>query len=235
MVTSFARTLILYFLIIFSLRVMGKRQLGELQPSELVTSILISDLAAVPMQDLGIPLIQGVVPILTLFSVELLISAFSARSVRIRSFFCGRTSVLIKNGVINQRELKKQRINVTELLEELRLKGVFDPRQVGCAYLETNGTLSVQLMAGERPVTASQMQVDTSTEPELYTTLIAQGRLLSVNLKSCGRDRHWLDAQLRKNNLQSPKDVYLMVIDNRGGVLLVPQEHFDKRSGVKEG
>ena len=93
MVTSFARTLILYFLIIFSLRVMGKRQLGELQPSELVTSILISDLAAVPMQDLGIPLIQGVVPILTLFSVELLISAFSARSVRIRSFFCGRIIV----------------------------------------------------------------------------------------------------------------------------------------------
>ena len=124
---------------------------------------------------------------------------------------------------------------MTELLEELRLKDVFDPRQVGCAYLETNGTLSVQLMAGERPVTASQMQVDTSTEPELYTTLIAQGRLLSVNLKSCGRDRHWLDAQLRKNNLQSPKDVYLMVIDNRGGILLVPQEHFDKRSGVKEG
>ncbi len=214
---------------------MGKRQLGELQPSELVTSILISDLAAVPMQDLGIPLVQGVVPILTLFSVEVLISAFSARSVRVRTFFCGRTSVLIKNGKINQRELQKQRINVTELLEELRLKDVFDPREVGCAYLETNGTLSVQLMAQERPVTASQMGVDTSDTPELYTTLIAQGRLISVNLKSCGRDENWLHAQLQQNHLRGPEDVYLMVIDNLGGTMIVPREHFDKRSGVKEG
>lgn len=235
MVTSFVRTLILYFLIIFSLRIMGKRQLGELQPSELVTSILISDLAAVPMQDLGIPLVQGVIPILTLFSVELLISAFSARSVRVRTFFCGRTSVLIKNGIINQRELKKQRINVTELLEELRLKDVFDPREVGCAYLETNGTLSVQLMAQERPVTASQIGIDTSSSPELYTTLIAQGRLLSVNLKSCGRDENWLRSQLLENHLHGPEDVYLMVIDNLGGTMIVPREHFDKRSGVKEG
>lgn len=235
MLTSFIRTLILYFFIIFSLRIMGKRQLGELQPSELVTSILISDLAAVPMQDLGIPLLQGIIPILTLFSTELLISVFSARSVRVRTFFCGHTSVLIKNGVINQRELKNQRINVTELLEELRLKDVFDPRQVGCAYMETNGELSVQLMAGERPVTASQMELDSSQEPELYTTLIAQGRVLTANLKSSGLDDTWLEKELRKNGLHTPKEVYLMVVDNCGGVMLIPREKFSKESGVKEG
>ncbi len=111
-------------------------------------------------------------------------------------------------------------------MEELRLKDVFDPRQVGCAYLETNGTLSVQLMAGERPVSASQMNVDTSTEPELYTTLIAQGRLLSINLKNCGRDRHWLDAQLQKSKLRGPEDVYLMVIDNLGETMIVPRGAF---------
>jgi uncharacterized membrane protein YcaP (DUF421 family) len=235
MITSFVRTLILYFLIIFSLRIMGKRQLGELQPSELVTSILVSDLAAVPMQDLGIPLFQGVIPILTLLSVEVLIAAFSAKSVRVRTFFSGRTSVLIKNGRINQAELKKQRINVTELLEELRLKDIFDPRQVGCAYLETNGTLSVQLKPEASFVTAEQMGIDTGDEPELFTTLIAQGRVLDVNLRACGLDRRWLDAQLKIAGVSSPERVYLMVIDNKGGVFTVPREKFDKKSGEQEG
>ncbi|MBE6935450.1 MAG: DUF421 domain-containing protein [Ruminococcaceae bacterium] len=235
MATSLIRTLILYFLIILSLRIMGKRQLGELQPAELVTSILISDLAAVPMQDLGIPLVQGVVPILTLFSLEVLVSALSARSARFRAFFCGRTSVLIKNGVINQRELKRQRINITELLEELRLKDVFDPSQVGSAYLETNGALSIQLRAAERPVTAGQMQIDTRSEPELYMTLIAQGRVLDVNLAACGHDRAWLLRQIAREGLRSPHDVFLMVLDDLGKTLIVPRTQFPADSGVKEG
>ncbi len=234
MITSFTRTLILYFLIIFCLRIMGKRQLGELQPSELVTSIMISDLAAVPMQDLGIPLVQGIIPILTLFSMEMLISSLSARSVRARDFFSGRTSVLIKDGRINQRELERQRINVTELLEELRLKDVFDPRQVSCAYMETNGTLSVQLKAENRTVTAAQLHIDTETTPEFYTTLIAQGRVLSVNLPVCGRDEAWLSEQLAARDLR-PADVYLMVADNLGGLMIVPREHFEKSAGVREG
>lgn len=235
MATSLIRTLILYFFIIFSLRIMGKRQLGELQPAELVTSILISDLAAVPMQDLGIPLIQGIIPILTLFSLEVLVSALSARSARFRAFFCGRTSVLIKNGIINQRELKRQRINITELLEELRLKDVFDPSQVGTAYLETNGALSIQLRAAERPVTAAQMKINTKNEPELYMTLIAQGRVLDVNLAACGHDRAWLNNQLAQNGIKSPRDVYLMLLDDLGKTLVVPRAEFSADSGVKEG
>ena len=223
MITSFARTLILYFCIIFCLRIMGKRQLGELQPSELVTSILISDLAAVPMQDLGIPLLQGVVPILTLFSVEMLISAVSARSIRFRSFFCGRTSVLIRNGQIDQQELARQRINVTELLEELRLKDVFDLREVKYACLETNGVLSIQLDPAERAATARQLRVDTSAEPVLYTVLIAQGRVLTANLRGCGRDEVWLQKQLRARGLERAGQVYLMLTDDRGGVMLVPR------------
>lgn len=235
MITSFIRTLILYFLIIFSLRIMGKRQLGELQPSELVTSILISDLAAVPMQDLGIPLVQGVVPILTLFGLEMLISALTAGSVRLRDFFSGRTSVLVKDGRINQRALAEQRISVTELLEELRLKDVFDPREISCAYLETNGMLSVQLKSGKRSVTAEQMGADTEGTPELYTTLIAQGHLLSVNLPVCGRDEAWLRQELAANGYKSPKEIYLMVVDNLGSAMIVPKERFDRRSGVREG
>ena len=223
MITSFARTLILYFFIILCLRIMGKRQLGELQPSELVTSILISDLAAVPMQDLGIPLLQGVVPILTLFSAEMLISAFSARSIRFRSFFCGRTSILIRNGEIDQRELARQRINVTELLEELRLKDIFDLREVKYACLETNGALTIQPDPAKRPVTAGQLHIDTGSEPAFFTVLIAQGRVLTANLQGCGRDEAWLGAQLRSRGLERAEQVYLMLTDDRGGVVLVPR------------
>jgi len=235
MVTSLIRTLILYFFIIFSLRVLGKRQLGELQPAELVTSLLISDLAAVPMQDLGIPLVQGIVPILTLFATELLISAICARSVRARNFFCGRTSILIRHGVINQRELRRQRINVTELLEELRLKDVFSLDEVGCAYLETNGALSVQLAPMRQPVTPELLKIDTDDAPMRYTTLIAQGRMLRRNLAICGRDEAWVLSQLRKNGMKSPSEVYLFVCDDRDGVMLVPREHAATHFGEMEG
>ena len=235
MATTIIRTLILYSLVIIGLRLMGKRQIGEMQPAELVTAILISDLCAVPMQDLGIPLLQGAVPIILLFAVELLLSSISASSVRARTVISGKTSVLIRNGTINQAELRRLRLNVAELLEELRLKDVFDPRTVGCACLETNGKLSVQLMAGERPATAAMMGVDTSAQPELYTTVIVQGRVLSVNLRSCGRDRSWLNAQLRANKLTSPGDVYLMVLDNLGGIILVPNASDNNTQGSKEG
>ena len=233
MITSFARTLILYFCITLCLRVMGKRQLGELQPSELVTSILISDLAAVPMQDLGIPLVQGIVPILTLFSVEMLISAACARDLRVRNFFCGRTSALIRNGRIDQRELARQRVSVTELLEELRLKDVFDLREVKSAYLETNGALSIQLKAGERPVTARQLRLEKEPEPACFTALIVQGRVLSENLRSAGRDEVWLRRELERQGLRSAGQVFLLLTDDLGGVLLIPRDGAEQEEKVR--
>ncbi|MEA4824174.1 MAG: DUF421 domain-containing protein [Clostridiaceae bacterium] len=224
MLTCFLRTMILYLVIIIAMRVMGKRQIGQLQPSELVVAILISEVAAVPMQDLGVPLIYGVIPIITLLAAELLWSALCARSVRMRNLLCGRPSVLIREGVPDQRQLYQMRINAAELMEELRLKDVFDIGTVTCAVLETNGRLSVLVKPGDRPVTVAKAGLPTAEDVSRVTLLIVQGRLIEKNLREENRDRKWLDALLMEKGLRSPSDVFLMTIDDLGRVVIFPAE-----------
>ena len=129
MFTALIRTVILYILIIAGVRLMGKRQVGELEPSELVLSLLIADLASVPMQDLGIPLHAGVVPILALLSLTMILSVLTMKSIRFRTLMCGRPSVVIRRGEIDQREMRRNRLTVDELLEELVRSYVLDQEQ----------------------------------------------------------------------------------------------------------
>ena len=127
MFTGLIRTIILYLLIIAGIRLMGKRQVGELEPSELVLSLIIADLAAVPMQDFGIPLLTGIVPILTLLSLTMILSVLTMKSTRFRTLMCGRPSVIIRKGKIDQGEMRRNRLTVDELLEELRAQGYAGP------------------------------------------------------------------------------------------------------------
>ena len=154
MFTGLVRTIILYILIIAGVRLMGKRQVGELEPSELVLSLIIADLASVPMQDYGIPLLTGVVPILTLLSVTMILSVLTMKSVTFRALLCGRPSIVVQDGTVIQREMVKTRLTVDELLEELRIKGYTDLSQIKYAILETNGQLSVLPYANQKPPTA---------------------------------------------------------------------------------
>ena len=137
------RTIILYIIVVIAMRLMGKRQIGELQPFELVITIMISELASLPMQDVRIPLIHGIIPIITLLVLEIIISLLELKSEAARAIFCGRPSILIKSGIIDVKELKCQRFNVTDLLEELRLQGYYNLEEIRYAILETNGQLSV--------------------------------------------------------------------------------------------
>ena len=151
MMTAFARTVILYFLIMIGLRLMGKRQIGELEPSELVLTMMISDLATVPMQDFGIPLLAGVIPILTLLSLSMLMSQWSLRSLRFRALVCGTPTVLIRNGQLQQEAMRKNRYTLDELLEELRGQGISDIGDVKYAILENSGQLSVLPWTRQQP------------------------------------------------------------------------------------
>ena len=223
MATTLVRTLILYSLIILSMRLLGKRQIGQLEPTELVISIMISDLAAVPMQNLGIPLVQGIIPIVTLFCMEMLLSILCKKSLKVRHIVCGTPSIIILDGISNQEELNRLRISVTELLEELRLKDVFDITSVSCAYLETNGQLSVLLKPTERTVTIGDMHLPTDTMATQYTTIIAYGHLFRKNLYACNKTEKWLTQQLTKAGLSSCESVYLMVLDNLGNATLIPK------------
>ena len=139
------RTVIVFLSITISLRLMGKRQLGELELSELVVAILISDLAANPLQDIGIPLMNGLIPVFVLLCCELLISGWVMKSIRFRSLLCGRPSVLVENGVISQQEMRRNRFTIDELTEELRGQGIVDISKIKYAVLETDGVLNTVL------------------------------------------------------------------------------------------
>ena len=223
MVIAFLRTIILYAFVIAGIRLMGKRQVGELEPSELVLALLIADLAAVPMQDFGIPLLTGLIPILTLLCLTMALSVLTMRSVRFRAVLCGRPSVIVENGKLRQKEMKKNRFTLDELMEELRMQGVTDLSTVKYAILETNGQLSVLPYAAQQPVTAQQMGL-TPQEPGLPMVLINDGRVITRTLHSRGLDEEWLEKQLRQHDVTRTEDVFLLTVDETNTVYLAKKE-----------
>ena len=206
--------MILYLLLIAGLRLSGKRQIGEL-----VLTLLISDLASVPMQDFGIPLLNGVVPILALIALSTLFSCISLRNVRFRSLVCGEPALVIKNGQIRQEVMHHNRLTLDELMEELRGQGVLDINTVKYAVLETSGHLSVLLRADQQPLTARQMAVAVEDDVFLPTVVINDGRIMAENLRLAGRDENWLRQQLQKRKIRHPRDVFLLSVDENGGVV----------------
>jgi len=217
MFTGLVRTIILYILIIAGVRLMGKRQVGELEPSELVLSLIIADLASVPMQDYGIPLLTGVVPILALLSVTMILSVLTMKSVTFRTLLCGRPSIVVRDGALDQREMAKTRLTVDELLEELRIQGHTDLSRIKYAILETNGQLSVLPYANQKPPTARELKVAVG-EGGLPRVVVSDGRLLEQNLKALGHDRPWLDKQLAQRGCRDISKVFLLLVDEADAV-----------------
>ena len=224
MVTAFIRTIILYLVLIIGLRLTGKRQIGELEPIELVLTLLLSDLASVPMQDFGIPLLNGLVPILTLLSLSTLFSYFSLRSVRFRSLVCGEPAIIIRDGKLLQNVMRHNRLTLDELLEELRGQGVCDIDDVKYAILETSGQLSVLLRSDCQPLTARQLGKQVEDDVFLPTILINDGRLMRSNLQRRGLDERWLQEELHRQHLTNTSEVFLLSIDPAGHVICLPKE-----------
>ena len=224
MVIAFVRTIILYLFIIAGIRLMGKRPVGELEPSELVLALLIADLAAVPMQDFGIPLLTGIIPIFTLLCITMILSVLTMKSVKFRAIVCGRPSIIVENGKLCQQEMKKNRFTVDELMEELRMKGITDISTIKYAILETNGQISVLPYTNQLPVTAEQMNV-TPEDVGLPLVIINDGRVLEHNLRTRGFDRNWLEKQLAQRKIRHSKDVFLLTVDEQNRVYFVAKEN----------
>lgn len=224
MMTAFVRTVILYVLIMTGLRLMGKRQIGELEPGELVLTMMISDLATVPMQDFGIPLLAGVIPILTLLSLSMLLSQLSLISLRFRALACGTPSVLIREGVVQQEAMRKNRYTLDELLEELRGQGIIGVEEVKYAVLENSGHLSVLPWAKYQPPTAQALGLETEEDAALPVVLVNDGRLLRRNLEARNLDDAWLRETLRKEGLRSYREAFFLAVDEAGRVTCVKKE-----------
>ncbi len=223
MVIALIRTIILYLLIIFGIRLMGKRQIGQLEPSELVLSLLIADLAAVPMQDFGTPLVSGIIPILTLLCLSTILSVVTVKSVRFRAILCSRPSVIVQDGKIIPREMQKNRFTVDELMEELRVNGYTDLNKIKFAILETNGRISVLPYALDEPATAGQLRLPV-TETGLPLIIINDGRLLQHNLTTRGKSLDWLEKQLKSRGISSVKEVFLFTLDENNNIYFSPKE-----------
>lgn len=222
MILSYLRTIALYLVLIVVIRLLGKRQIGQMEPSEFVVTMLIANLAAIPMQDGGIPLFSGLVPILTVLAVELVLSAVSLRSIWFRKLLCGKPVILIENGRILQENLRKTRITLDELTGHLREKDVLDLRAVQYAILETNGNVSVFPYPKDMPASAKDAGVQASAQ-YLPITIISDGRLLSENLEKSGKDGAWVQKTLRAHDadLQS---TWLLTVDQGGNVLWYRKE-----------
>lgn len=192
---------------------MGKRQIGEMEPSEFVVSILIADLASIPMQDIGIPLLSGLIPIGCVLALELLLSFGAMRSIRLRKLFCGSPVILIENGVIQQERLRKTRITIDELTEHLRQNQILDLSTVKFAILETNGQLSTFLDARYQPPSAMDCGICVD-ETQLPCTLISDGKILEENLAASGRSHSWLEKELKKLHCSVAETFYFTVTPN---------------------
>ena len=209
------RAIILYFIVVFIMRIMGKRQIGQLQPFELVIALMVSELAAMPMQNTSIPLFHGIIPIITLLVLQVLISTLQLKSETARIIFCGKPSILIEKGKININELKNNRLNLNDLLEELRLKEYFNLGDIEYAILETGGQISIIPKSDIQPATRKDLKIS-PTQDKLPVTLILDGKINNKNLEVINKDKSWLNNQLKKNNILSADEVFLASLDSKG-------------------
>ncbi len=222
MLLSYIRTVILYLILIAVIRMMGKRQIGQMEPSEFVVTMLVANLASIPMQDGGIPLYSGLVPILTVLGVELVLSAGSMRSMALRRLLCGKPVILIENGRILQDNLRKTRVTLDELTGHLREKDVLEVTQVQFAILETDGNLSVFPYPENLPATAKAAGIHPKKQ-HLPITLAADGFLYRHNLPVAGKTEAWVSKYLQEQKA-SLQDVLLLTVDETGKTVLMRKE-----------
>lgn len=222
MLVIFVRTLILYLLVIIIMRAMGKRQIGQLQPFELVVAIMISELAAVPMQDTRIPLVHGIIPIVTLLVAQIATSLISLKSSKARAIICGKPSILIDNGKINEKTLRKEMYTLNDLLEQLRSKDMSNIADVEFAILETNGQLSIIPKSQKRPVCPEDLKISTNYEG-LPIDLIIDGELSKKNLLKIKLDKKWLESELAKQGISDLNQVLFASIDTNGNLYFQPK------------
>jgi len=215
--------MIVFLTLLLAMRLMGKRQLGELEISELVVAVLISNFAAHPLQDISVPLMNGIMPIIILLCCEIIIAGIVLKSTRARAIICGKPSILVSNGKIDQQQMLKNRFTLDELAEELRNQGILDISTIQYAVLETDGKLNVVQYPAERPVSPSQLGLEApnTTYPII---VINNGHLLDRNLRLAGRDENWLKAELKRRKVRGVSDVYYMTVDTQGNIYFAEKE-----------
>ena len=222
MFVTIIRVTILYLFVTIAIRIMGKRNIGELQPTELVITLLLSEIASIPIEDNSVPLINSLIPVMLLISFEIINSVISMKSIKFRSLSDGNPIIIIKNGELDQKELKKLRLTVDDVLSGLRQKDIFDINEVSYAIIETNGTLSVLLKSSSQNATKSDVKAKNKDDGFTYPVIV-DGAIIKKNLAFCGMNKAEIKKELEKNKILK-KDVFLMSVDANKNAKIILKE-----------
>lgn len=213
MLITFVRAIILYIIVLVVMRLMGKREIGQLQPFELAISIMIADLASIPMTELGIPITNGIIPILGLLSMHLIISILNMKSLKFREVICGKPSILIYRGKIDEDVLKKERFTLNELEERIRGNNIYSLGDVEYAILETNGQVTVIPKPSKRNAIPEDFNIEPDYEGIPYD-LVIDGIIMEDNLKKIGKDYNWLKKEVKKFKIE-PEEALIVTVDGK--------------------
>jgi uncharacterized membrane protein YcaP (DUF421 family) len=221
---SVFRCIVLYIAVVVSVRIMGKRQIGELQPSELVVTILLSEFAALPLQDLNMPLIWGIMPMFLMAALELIMSFFTLKSMRFRAFCYGRPIILIYQGEIRQKDLLRTRVSVEDIMEAMRNNGILAIEDIQIAVLETNGTLSIIPKPEKAPPSAKDLKVKPNDGGGIPSILVMDGHLVDQRIKEKGMNKDQVMKILRGYQT-TLREVFILTMDDNGKTHVVKREH----------
>ena len=213
MLITFVRAIILYTIVLIVMRLMGKREIGQLQPFELAISIMIADLASIPMTELGIPISNGIIPILGLLSMHLIISVLNMKNIKFREVICGKPSLLIYRGKIDEDVLIKERFTINELEERLRGNNVYNLADVEYAILETSGQVTVIPKPSKRNTIPEDFNIQPEYEGIPYD-LVIDGVVMYDNLNKIGKDYKWLKKQVKKFKI-TPEEALVVTVDGK--------------------
>ena len=222
MLLNFIRTIFLYIIVLIVMRFMGKREIGQLQPFELAISIMIADLATLPMADTGIPITNGIIPILGLLIMHLIISTINLKSMRLREIICGKPSILVYRGKISEKNLRKERFTINELEERLRGQSIFNLGDVEYAILETSGQITVIPKPNKRSTIPEDFNIMPEYEGISYD-LVIDGVIMNDNLKILDKDYNWLVKQVEPFGIK-PEDALVVTIDEKGNFFCQKKE-----------
>ena len=216
MLITFVRAIVLYIIVLIVMRLMGKREIGQLQPFEFAIAIMIADLATIPMAETGIPLSNGVAPILGLLLMHISISVLNIKSMNARAIICGKPSLLIYRGKIDEKQLKKERFTINELQERLRAQNVINIGDVEYAILETSGQVTVIQKPNKRNTIPDDFGIMPDYEGIAYD-LVIDGKVMNENLKKVGKDYNWLKKQVNKFGY-NPEEALIVTLDGNNQI-----------------
>ena len=222
MIISIIRTILLYCFIIFAIRLMGKRQISDMQPSELVVTLVISDIASLPMQNTSQPLLSGIIPVIVLVALEIVTSVFMMKSKRFRRMICGSPVVVISDGKLLQKEMRRLRLTTDDLFALLRQQNIFSPEDVQYCIVETNGTVSVLEKPEKRKPTAEDFKISIP-DSKLEAMVISDGILIETALPLCSQSKDSVENVLKKEKLRQ-SDVLIMTLDGLGNYNIILKE-----------